>query len=244
MAASKPARQKGRGEGRRAARESLYRAQILDAAEQIFADRGFADTRMQDIAHSAEISLATVYQLFEGKQPLYRQILIERDRQMLARVIERVGAVFGAKPDLRAVLELLGVQIRFLLEHPAYLRMQLYEGRFWYHSETRPSADEQQLWERGLEQMLQLFTWGQSQGLFVDGEHVDLARMLLTIQQTRLANWVQAGMQEPHDTVIRRIQADFVRFFCRPAVATALLSAEGMIVPSAGRVPPDSGQPR
>jgi hypothetical protein len=75
-----------------------------------------------------------------------------------------------------------------------------------------------------------LFAWGQSQGLFVDGEHVDLARMLLTIQQTRLANWVQSGMQESHDIVIRRIQGDFVRFFCRPDAAASLLSAEGAIV--------------
>lgn len=224
------ARQPGKVEGRRAARLSLYRAQILEAAEQTFADCGFANTRMQDIAQSAELSLATVYQLFEGKQQLYRVILIERDRQMLACVLDRVGAVFGANPDLRAMLDLLGVQVRFLLEHPAYLRMQLYEGRFWYHSETRPSADEQQLWERGLDQMRQLFAWGQAQALFVEGDHVDLARMLLTIQQTRLANWVQSGMQEPHEAVTSRIQADFVRFFCRPAVATTFLTAKGTIV--------------
>ncbi len=221
------ARQSSKGEGRRAARASLYRAQILEAAEQTFADRGFANTRMQDIAQSAEISLATVYQMFEGKQQLYRQILIERDQQMLARVLELAGAVFGARPDMKAVLSVLGVQIRFLLEHPAYLRMQLHDGRFWYHSDSRPSTDEQQLWERGLQQMLQLFAWGQAQGLFVDGEHGDQARMLLSIQQTRLANWVQSGMQEPHDVVVRRIQADFVRFFCRPATATTLLSAAG-----------------
>lgn len=216
---------------RKAQRASLYRDQIVEAAELIFADRGFANARMLDIAQAAELSLATVYDLFQGKEELYRHILIERDQQMLARVLERVGSVFEGRPDLMAVLDLLGVQIRFLLEHPAYLRMQLHDGRFWYHSDTRPSSTEQILWERGLEQMLHLFAWGQAQGLFIEGEHADLARMMLSNQQTRLANWVQSGMQESHDGVVRRIQADFVRFFCRPALACSLLTETGALKP-------------
>ncbi len=211
----------------RAARDALYRAHILQVAELLFADQGFAATRMQDIAHAAEISLATLYQIYPGKQDLYRQILVDRDREMFARVADAGQTGFAGDGGLPRVLELLRAQVGYLLEHPNYLRMQLQDGRFWFDTATRPSAAEQQLWERGLALMSQLFEWGSRAGIFVPGVAFEQARMLLALQQTRLANWVLARMREPHETVIAHIQADFVRFFCQPAVAAGLLEADG-----------------
>ncbi len=210
----------------RAARDAATRDLILDLAERVFAAQGYAGTRMQDIAQAAEMSLATLYQHFRGKAALHRAVLIRRDEQMLARVSGPLGAGGLA---LESVLELIARQVGFLLEHPDYLRMQLQDGQFWYHSDTRPSAEEQRLWERGLALMTQLFDWGVDAGLFLPGDAADQARMLLSLQQTRLANWVHAEMREPHGTAISRIQSDFVRFFCRPAVAADWLDEDGWL---------------
>ncbi len=214
----------------RAAREAMYRSHILDVAEATFAEQGFASTRMQDIAQAAEISLATLYQLYPGKQDLYRQILIQRDQELMACVLDLLPGSFGPEQSLLKVLDLLAVQLNFLLAHPNYLKMQLQDGQFWFHSDTRPSAAEQQIWERGMQLMEQLFNWGVEAGFFTPGEPPDQARMLLSLQQTRLANWVHGGMQETHAETVARIQADFIRFFCRPAVATQFLSADGQVI--------------
>lgn len=49
---------------------------VLDAAEQIFADGGFADASMQAIADRAEVSKAVLYDCFPGgKQEIYFQML-------------------------------------------------------------------------------------------------------------------------------------------------------------------------
>lgn len=52
------------------------RRQILDAARQVFAEKGFAATRVSDIAARAGVSQGTVYWYFESKGDLYQAAII------------------------------------------------------------------------------------------------------------------------------------------------------------------------
>lgn len=212
----------------REARDALYREHILDVAEGVFAEQGFGNAKMQDIARAAGISLAKLYQAYPGKEDLYRGILIARDTEMLEVVMSKGQALLAQPQSTEQLLWLTGINLRYLLEHPDYLRMQLQEGYAWYHSAAQASADEKLMWERGLAVMKQVFSWGIEQGLFLPGDPTDMARLLMSLQQTRLANWVAAGMKEAHDAVIQRIQADFVRNFCVPRVAAGLMAKNGL----------------
>lgn len=211
----------------RDARAELYRQHIIAAAETIFAEEGFAQTRMQAIAQAAGVSLGTLYQQFKGKDELYRAILIARDTEMLAGVAAAASTQLKMPLGVEQILAMMEVHLRFLLDHPGYLRMQLQDGRAWYHSAARPSAEEQRIWERGLAMMQQVFGWGTAHGIFVPGAAEEHARLMLALQQARLAGWVAGGMREAHDAVIALIQADFVRCFCRPEVARGLLADDG-----------------
>lgn len=228
-AAEQPKRARGRrpqSRELRAAKDALYREHIVDAAERIFAEQGFTNTKMQDIARAVGVSLGTLYQAYPGKAELYRAILIARDGEMINTVMAKGHQVLQ-QPSIERLLWLMETHLRFLLEHPDYLRMQLQEGHAWYHSTAWPSSEEQKMWERGLAVLQQVFAWGEAQALFIPGDAADQARLMLTLQQTRLANWVSAGMREPHGAVMARIQADFVRYFCRVERAAQLLSSDG-----------------
>jgi AcrR family transcriptional regulator len=52
------------------------RRQILDAACQLFAEKGFAATRVSDIAARADVSQGTVYWYFESKGDLYQAAIM------------------------------------------------------------------------------------------------------------------------------------------------------------------------
>lgn len=210
-----------------AAKDALYREHILEAAERIFAEQGFANTKMQDIARAVGISLGTLYQAYPGKSELYRAILITRDSEMFNTVMAKGQQALQQPQSIEQLLCLMQTHLGFMLEHPDYLRMQLQQGHAWYHSTAWPSREEQQLWERGIGALKFVFAWGQSQGLFIAGDQEDQARLLLTLQQTRLANWVLAGMRESQESVIMQIQADFMRNFCKPAVSAKLLTEDG-----------------
>ena len=50
---------------------------IIDAALKVFSRKGYADTRMADIAREAEMSYGLVYHYFENKEKLFDAIVEE-----------------------------------------------------------------------------------------------------------------------------------------------------------------------
>jgi AcrR family transcriptional regulator len=51
------------------------REKILDAAEQLFADRGFVATSIRDVTTEAQVNLAAVHYHFGSKEDLFRAVL-------------------------------------------------------------------------------------------------------------------------------------------------------------------------
>lgn len=222
----------GRGRAPRAktlqdAKDALYKEHIVEVAERIFADQGFTNAKMQDIASEAGISLGRLYLSYPSKNDLYRGVLIARDKEMLNTVLAKSQDGLQAPTCVEEVLWFNEAHLHFLLQHTNYLRMQLQEGHAWYHQSAQPTQEEQVMWDRGLLMLTTLFTWGTSQGFFSPAPAEHQARMLLSLQQTRLANWVMDGMKASHEAVVLGIQADFIRLFCKPEAMAKLLSADG-----------------
>lgn len=56
------------------------REQILQAAEQLFADKGFDGTSVRDIAHEANVNLAMISYYFGSKEKLLESLIEQRFR--------------------------------------------------------------------------------------------------------------------------------------------------------------------
>src|SRR6185312_10174193 len=69
---------------RRDEAKALFRNAILDAAEVVFAERGFHGARIQDIAERARIAVGTVYNHFAQKDDVLSALLEERTYAVLA----------------------------------------------------------------------------------------------------------------------------------------------------------------
>ncbi len=68
----------GKSEQRRGSREQTTAA-ILDAAEKLFAERGFTAVTVRDIAAEAGISHALVHRYLGSKEQVYRAVLSRRE---------------------------------------------------------------------------------------------------------------------------------------------------------------------
>ena len=66
--------------------------EILDAALELFADKGFAATRINDVAKKAGISKGTLYLYFESKEAMFRAVV----QEMIAPQLEREEALVDA----------------------------------------------------------------------------------------------------------------------------------------------------
>lgn len=69
------------------------RADILAAASRAFAENGLNGTPIGAIASAAQVSLATLYSLFQSKEALYREIVIKAAASVRDNVFNRVGEV-------------------------------------------------------------------------------------------------------------------------------------------------------
>ncbi len=70
------------------------RAQILDAAERLFAERGLAGASLQQIAAAAGVSKAAIFHHFENKQALYCAV-VERACEGVRRLLDELLADAG-----------------------------------------------------------------------------------------------------------------------------------------------------
>ena len=68
------------------ARSERTRAAILDAAETLFAERGFAETRLEDVAAAVGIRRASIVYYFADKPALYDAVLADVFDGLLARI--------------------------------------------------------------------------------------------------------------------------------------------------------------
>ncbi len=74
------------------ARSQRTRAAILDAAEALFAERGFDATRLEDVAERVGIRRASIFYYFKDKQAVYRAVLGEVLSGLHARVEEALSS--------------------------------------------------------------------------------------------------------------------------------------------------------
>jgi AcrR family transcriptional regulator len=87
--------------------------EILDAALQVFAEKGFAAARMDDIAARAGVTKGTIYLYFDGKESVFKTLVRESIGDTLDRVLEGTTQFKGSSSDLlRFVLSTIGAFVR------------------------------------------------------------------------------------------------------------------------------------
>ncbi len=123
------------------------RERILDTAERLFAERGFAGTSVREITDAAAANLGAVNYHFQSKENLYQEVFARRVallREPVAAVAREVGAIARERPEeaLRAIgrvflaphakrdvsLRLLGLFAREMIEErlpPGFLVREL-----------------------------------------------------------------------------------------------------------------------
>ena len=108
---------------RRDRRIVARRTQILEAAETIFAAKGYHGATTREIAQAADVSEGTLYNYFASKRDLFVGLMTSRTDALVESIAEvRAGSVEGA------MAELLAGQFTRMREH-RHFRLFLQEAR-------------------------------------------------------------------------------------------------------------------
>jgi TetR/AcrR family transcriptional regulator len=109
----------------RETRRARTRARILAAAERHFAERGFSDARLEDIAADVGIRRAAIFYHFRDKREVYRAVLDAVFGELLAR---SRAALAGDEPPAGRLLAGVAAWVDFVAERPAVARLLLREA--------------------------------------------------------------------------------------------------------------------
>jgi len=96
------------------------RASIVAAAEQLFAERGYAHTRIEDIARAAGVSKPILYRHFASKKALHRALLEHHRDALAAAALDQYlsdGALDQRLPQM------LDAWFAYVETHPCAWRM-------------------------------------------------------------------------------------------------------------------------
>jgi len=168
-------------EQRRQVHQELSRAQLLDAAEEVFGRKGFHATTLKEIAELADFSVGSVYTFFDNKDDLYASVWLRRGAEFLP-AFERLVA--GIDDGLRGLMDIARYEIGFFRDRPAFSR--LYIGSTTsvlpIAAAVAPPAVAENA-ARVLALQADVIARGQHEGVIRDGDPHALARLFSAMVQ-------------------------------------------------------------
>lgn len=143
---------------------------ILAAAERIFAARGLAGARTDEIAHAARVNKAMLYYYFRSKERLYRAVF----ENLFGQAGRMIQAEMPAKASPReTVLAFVEGYFKFRVENPNYARLMQH---MMMEDPKQFRWVAREYFEQGFRRMTRVIRTGSAEGEFqpLNAEHAML----------------------------------------------------------------------
>jgi AcrR family transcriptional regulator len=99
--------------------------QLLDAAAHLFAEQGYASTRVVDIVDAAGVAKGLFYWYFENKEALFRELAADMRRRLRR---QQAAAIDDRATALTRLLQGSVASVRFMAENAAFFSLLEVEG--------------------------------------------------------------------------------------------------------------------
>ncbi|MEE8163460.1 MAG: TetR/AcrR family transcriptional regulator [Anaerolineae bacterium] len=152
----------------RRARERARRQQeILEAAKEVFFEKGIHRATVDDVAAQAEVSKGTVYLYFQSKESILAHLLLEG----LSILLPQLEAAYAPQEPLSAdkrLRQLVEAYCQFAHTYPHYLRLLLALDRGRFQERVSAEVYQEILTEstRGLKLVAKAIRQGTEEGVF------------------------------------------------------------------------------
>lgn len=142
------------------------RADILDTAEAVFAERGYVATTMEQIAHEAGFSVGSLYKYFKNKEDMYAEMLRAKVIEAEPRVNE---AIAQGKDPLDKLQRYFSSRIDLYWENPKFFSIFFHQAMGPpFNASTGLTPEVQDRYDYHLKTIEAIYADGIKQGLFRD----------------------------------------------------------------------------
>jgi TetR/AcrR family transcriptional regulator len=182
-----------------------HRKEILEAALELFSEKGFHNVSMQEIAKKAEFAIGTLYKFFENKEDLYKALVLEQSEEFHNALAQAIEASEDEIEKLRNFVRVKGELFR---ANVSMIRL--------YFAETRGASfnimagldlDIRERYGYFLEKLASVFASGIEEKRFKKiGEPYYLAVAIESLTNAFLFLWLEAPDRHPYpddpDTIL------------------------------------------
>lgn len=186
-----------RREARRSEEREHHRQQILDAARELFAQKGYARTAVQEIAAASGFSVGHIYNLIGNKKTLY-EMVNDREYDSLARVVENTIAESAQEPAIAQLDRLVDATLGFISDRRFFIQIHQHEVRLQDAIETHHPAThkkKQSIKDRVDAQFRRLFEAGIAAGHLAPLDPDDLILVFEDLVSGFVARWAMSGFK-------------------------------------------------
>jgi len=162
------------------------RARILDAAAHVLSVKGFAGTRLTDVAEFAKLQAPAIYYYFPSREDLIEEVMyagISEMRQYLQKTLDELP---DGTPPMDKIMAAIESHLRHELELSDYTTASIRNsGQIPEHLQARQKEEESaygRIWQR-------LFTQAVADGDLRDDVDPRMARLLVMGALNWAAEW-------------------------------------------------------
>ncbi|WP_460800910.1 TetR/AcrR family transcriptional regulator [Microbacterium sp. GXF6406] len=189
------------------------RQRILDAAAQVLSRKGYAGTRLTDVAEAAGVQAPAIYYYFASRDELVEEVMWAGAHRVRVHVEEVLAELDDAATPSDRILVAVDAHLRYELQISDYTTASVRNaGQVPEHLRVRPAAEEgaySSLWR-------ELFLTAQDAGELREGVDINVFRLLLLGSMNWAVEWWNPRTRSLDDLV--HGAQDMVRFgtFARP----------------------------
>jgi TetR/AcrR family transcriptional regulator, fatty acid metabolism regulator protein len=179
---------------------------ILDAAVKVFADKGFFQSKVSEIAREAGVADGTVYLYFKSKDDLLISIFEVKMREAVARFREAALEEADARSRLQCLIRMHLAEFQSNPHLAAVFQVELRQSQRFMREYAKSELKEY------LDLIGEVVQRGQEEGMFREDIPTGLVKRLIfgTIDEV-VSTWVMSGMKQDLESLVSPLLDLFMR---------------------------------
>ena len=166
------------------------RADILSAAEKVFAAKGFYGSSMDEIAKKAEFGTGSLYKYFRGKRDLYFSLIDEKVEE-ITRLVR--AELHKDKPPIDKVESMLHLQLTFIQRNRDFFKIYISErSRFEWTIKDDLGKGVHEKFLAYIGDLEEIMRDGIERGQFRDMDPRDMAHGFVGIVNSFVFEWLMS----------------------------------------------------
>ena len=170
------------------------REEILRAAERIFAQNGFHNSTVAEIAKESEFAIGTLYQFFKNKEELYYTMMIEKFDLLYNTLLTEVGKNTNCFEKLNCLVE---VVLAFIEQNVDFFKIFTWELNVLNANMNHNLKDQLITKHFAYSKLISdVIKEGLQERVLKEGNADDLSTALLGMMNIFSFNWIYSQQQD------------------------------------------------